>query len=149
MVEAYDYTDGELQKMGDAIVWTTILAAIHNDGIIDETEKAEAVKLTHIRSFNSEPFLKPVYSHLDDHFERDFDAYTATLTGNQEEKEATIQTKLNEALEILPIIGPIYSERFAKSLEGLYLKVFHANSSVFQNFMLPMLTAHLKSSGLK
>jgi hypothetical protein len=135
--------------MGDAIVWNTILAATHNDGVIHETEKAEAIKLTHIRSFNFEPFLKPVYSHLDDHFERDFDAYSAILTGNQEEKEATIQTKLIEVLEILPVIGPIYSERFAKSLEGLYLKVFHANSSVFQNFMLPMLTFHLKSSGLK
>ena len=135
--------------MGDAIVWTTILAAIHNDGIIDENEKAEAIKLTHVRASNSEPFLKPVYSHLDEHFERDFDSYTSMLSGNQEEKEAMIQSKLNDALEIMPIIGPIYSERFAKSLEGLYLRVFHANSSVFQNFMLPMLTTQLKKTGLK
>ncbi len=97
----------------------TILAAIHTNGAIDETEKAEALKLTHIRSFNSEPFLKPVYPHLDDYFERNFDVYSAILTGNKEEKEATIQTKLNEALEILSVTGLIYSECFAKRLEGL------------------------------
>ena len=106
--------------MGDAIVWNTILAATHNDGVIHETEKAEVIKLTHIRSFNSEPFLKPVYSHLDDHFERDFDAYSAILTGNQEEKEATIQTKLIEVLDALLVIGLIDSVRFAKCLECLY-----------------------------
>lgn len=34
MIEAYEFTDEELQKLCDAIVWTTILAAIHNDGVI-------------------------------------------------------------------------------------------------------------------
>lgn len=149
MVEAYDYTPEELQRLGDAIVWTTILAAIHNDGVIDESEKAEAIKITHLRSIISEDYLKPIYSHLDDHFERDFDAYSAMLVGTQEEKEALIQEKMQEALEILPKIGPYFTERFSKNITDLYNKVFSSNSSVFQVFMLPMLTTHLKKFGLK
>lgn len=149
MVEVYEYTPEELQKLGDAIVWTTIYAAIHNDGVIDESEKAEAIKITHLRAFISEDFLKPIYVHLDTHFERDFDAYTALLSGSQEEKESFIQKKLEEALEILPEIGPLFTERFGKNISDLYNKVFHANSSVFQSFMLPVLTSHLKKFGLK
>ena len=149
MVDAYDYTPEELQKLGDIIVWTTILAASHNDGVIDKSEKAEAIKLTHLRSIISEDYLKPIYSHLDDHFERDFDAYFASLVGTQEEKEAMIQVKMHEALEILPKIGPLFTERFTKNVTDLYNKVFTANSSVFQAFMLPMLTSHLKKFGLK
>lgn len=90
-----------------------------------------------------------MYKHLDDHFERDFDAYTAALVGTREEKESRIQAKLEEALEILPVFGPLFTERFGKNLSDLYNKVFHANSSVFQVFMLPLLIFHLKKFGLK
>ena len=99
MVEAYEYTDEELRKCGDAIVWTTIYAAVHNDGVVDESEKAEAIKQTHVRSFSTEAYLMPIYKHLDANFESLFDAYSSTLTGTLEEKEELIQAKISEALE--------------------------------------------------
>lgn len=149
MSEVYDYTEEELRKCGDAIVWTTIFAAIHSDGVIHESEKAEAIKQTHIRSFSTADYLKPIYKHLDTHFEADFDKYSNSLSGSQEEKEAIVQENISEALEILPTIGPLFTERFSKDIADLYNSVFHADSSIFQIFMLPVLTAHLQKFGLK
>ncbi len=149
MVEAYEYTDEELRKCGDAIVWTTIYAAVHNDGVVDESEKAEAIKQTHVRSFSTEAYLMPIYKHLDANFESLFDAYSSTLTGTLEEKEELIQAKISEALEILTQIGPLFTERFSKDIADLYNRVFHADSSLFQIFMLPVLTAHLNKFGKK
>jgi hypothetical protein len=147
MEDAYDYSPEELQKLGDAIVWTTILAAIHQDGVIQESEKAEAIKQTHIRTFSTEDYLKPIYKHLDSHFERDFDAYSAILPSDNDEKEELIKQKLEEALSILPTVGPIFAKKFSNDIRDLYNRVFHANSSVFQYFTLPVLSAHLEKFG--
>ncbi|MEZ4721765.1 MAG: hypothetical protein R2813_07825 [Flavobacteriales bacterium] len=149
MEEVYEFTDVELQKLGDAIVWTTILAAIHQDGIIQESEKAEAIKQTHIRTFSTPDYLKPIYKHLDDHFERDFDAYSARLSGTKVEMEVYIQERLHESLEILPTLGPLFTQKFSKDLHHLYNKVFLADSSVFQFFALPVISAHLEKFGIK
>jgi hypothetical protein len=44
MEELYNYSDEVIAKLGDAIVWTTILAAVHQDGVIHEEERAVAIK---------------------------------------------------------------------------------------------------------
>lgn len=151
MEEIYKYSDEVIAKLGDAIVWTTILAAVHQDGVIHEQERAEAIKQTHIRTFSSEEYLQPIYEKLDLHFERDFDAYTAMLPENYDEKEAFIQKKLEEAMDILKEVGPVFTTEFSKNLESIYDKVFDANSTVFQSFAFPLLSAHLErhKKGLK
>ncbi|GAB4377617.1 MAG: hypothetical protein Kow0075_06390 [Salibacteraceae bacterium] len=148
MEEVYDYTPEELKKLGDAIVWTCILAAVHQDGVIHESEKAEAIKQTHIRSFTAPDYLKPIYKHLDQHFERDFEAYSALLPEDHEQREEFIQTKLQEALSILPSIGPLFTKRFSKDLKDIYNRVFRADSNVFQYFAFPIISAHLEKFGL-
>ena len=32
----YDYSDNVISKLGDAVVWTAILAAVHQDGVIHQ-----------------------------------------------------------------------------------------------------------------
>lgn len=149
MEEAYEYTEEELKKLGDAIVWTAILAAIHADGVIHPSEKAEAVKQTHIRTFSTADYLKPIYLHLDSHFERDFDAYSAQLPEEQEEKETFIEGKLKESLAILEVIGPLFTKRFSEDIGHFYNRVFQADSNVFQYFAFPIISAHLQKFGLK
>jgi hypothetical protein len=88
---------------------------------------------------------------LDLHFERDFDAYSAMLPENYNEKEAFIQKKLEDAMDILKEVGPVFTTEFGKNLESIYDKVFDANSTVFQSFAFPLLSAHLErhKKGLK
>jgi len=149
MEDVYEYTDEELTKLGDAIVWTAILAAIHADGIIKPSEKAEAVKQTHIRSFSTRDYLKPIYKYLDTHFEYKFDAYTDLLPEENEAKETMIRHKIEEALNVLPGIGPLFTEQFSKDLRDFYNRVFHADSNAFQYFAFPVISAHLQKFGLK
>lgn len=151
MEETYEYSDEVIAKLGDAIVWTTILAAIHQDGVINEEERAEAIKQTHIRTFSSEEYLQPIYEKLDLHFERDFDAYSAMLPETYDAKEAFIQKRIEEAMDILNEVGPVFTTEFGRNLESIYDKVFTANSTVFQSFAFPLLSAHIErhKKGLK
>lgn len=150
MEEVYEYSDVELKKLGDAIVWTAILAAIHTDGVINPEEKATAIRVTHIRTFSTAKYIQPIYQHLDDHFERDFDAYVAMLPdASQDEREDFIGEKLTEALSILPEIGPLFTQYFSDDLKSLFNKVFTADSNVFQIFAMPVITSHLNKFGLK
>ena len=104
----YEYSADVYKKLGDAILWTTILAAVHKDGVIEEEERAEAIKQTHIRSFSTEPYIKPIYEHLDEHFEKDFDTYIKDLPVEYEAKEAYIQAKLADCVAILKDMGPVF-----------------------------------------
>ncbi len=151
MEDVYEYSDEVIAKLGDAIVWTTILAAIHQDGVINEEERAVAIKQTHVRTFSSAEYLQPIYEKLDLHFERDFDTYTALLPEEYEKKEGFIQKKLEESMDILKEVGPVFTTEFSKNLESIYDKVFNANSTVFQSFAFPLLSAHLDrhKKGLK
>lgn len=143
MNETYEFEEEHLIKMGDAILWTTILAAVHQDGVIESEERAEAIKQTHIRTFSTEAYLKPIYEHVDKRFERDFDAYSNQLPEDYEEKEAYIQARLNESMAVLQELGPVFSAMFSKSLKSMYNRVFNAGSNVFQIFALPVLSAYL------
>jgi hypothetical protein len=149
MNETYEFEEDHLIKMGDAILWTTILAAVHQDGVIEPEERAEAIKQTHIRTFSTEAYLKPIYEHVDKRFEKDFDAYSSLLPADYEEKEVFIQAKLNESMAVLPELGPVFSAMFSQSLKTLYNRVFNAGSNVFQIFALPVLSAHLDKKNKK
>lgn len=141
----YEYTEDQLKQLGDAIVWTALLAAIHVDGVINPEEKAEAVSVAHIRSFSAADHIKPFYQHLDSHFEKDFDAFSSMIPDvGQEEKELFIENKIEEALSILPEIGPLFAQYFSDSLQSFFKKVFHADSSILQSFFMPVVASHLK-----
>ena len=144
--ETFEFEEEQLRKMGDAVLWTTILAAVHQDGIIQPEERAEAIKQTHIRSFSSEEYLKPIYEDVDDRFERDFDAYNSQLPPDYEGKEKFIQERLTESMAVLDELGPVFSALFSKNLKSLYNRVFNAGSNVFQLFAFPLLSAHLEKA---
>jgi len=144
MEDTYEYSEEVYKKLGDAILWTTILAAVHKDGVIEEEERAEAIKQTHIRSFSTEPYIMPIYEHLDEHFEKDFDAYSQQLPEGYEEKEQYIQNKLTDCMSILKEMGPVFAAEFSKDLESLFDRVFTANASLVQSFLFPLISGHLE-----
>lgn len=144
MEDIYEYSADVYKKLGDAILWTTILAAVHKDGVIEEEERAEAIKQTHIRSFSTEPYIKPIYEHLDEHFEKDFDTYIKDLPVEYEAKEAYIQAKLADCVAILKDMGPVFTAEFSRDLESLFDRVFNANASLFQSFLFPFMTGHIE-----
>ncbi|NQV53920.1 MAG: hypothetical protein HQ500_12095 [Flavobacteriales bacterium] len=144
MEDIYEFSADVYKKLGDAILWTTILASVHKDGVIEEEERAEAIKQTHIRSFSTEAYIKPIYEHLDVHFEKDFDSYIKDLPEGYKAKEAFIQAKLADCLGILKDMGPVFTAEFSRDLESLFDRVFNANASLFQSFLFPFMTGHLE-----
>lgn len=146
MEETFDYTDEQYRQLGNAIVWTSILAAVHKDGVIEEAERSEAIKQSHIRCFSSEPYIQPIYEHLDEHFEADFDKYSEMLAKDYDEKEKFIQEKLKENTQVLNAMGPVFAAEFSREMESLFDRVFAANDSVFQSFLFPFISGHIRDT---
>lgn len=140
----YEFSQEELTKLSDAIVWTALLAAVHEDGVISESERAEAIKLTHIRTFNTREYIKPIYQYLEKHFEARFNEFHEMLGLNDEDNRKYIERKIQECLEILDIMDQFFVQRFLYSLESFYKHIFHADSTVLQYFAFPVISAHLK-----
>ena len=139
----YDCSVNVISKLGDALVWTAMFAAVHQDGVIHEEASAVAIKQAHFRTFSSEEYLQSIYEKLDLHFESDFDRYSVMLPEEYANKEAIIQKKLEESVDILNEIGPVFTTEFSKCLESFYDKVSNANSTVFQSFAFPLRSNHL------
>lgn len=148
MEPTYDYTPDELRLLGEAIVWTSILAAVHQDGVIQRTERAEAIKQAHIRSFHASDYLRPIYEHLDSHFERDFDKFSSLLPEGQDAMEAFIASRLAESLSMLEALGGAFTQKFNADLRDFYYRIFRVESNAFQFFAFPILSAHLEKFGI-
>lgn len=140
----YEYNPEAIEKLGNAIIWTSILAAIHSDGVIQPDERVEAIRQTHVRSFTSADYFKPIYLELDDRFEHDFDTFSSSLPEDPEERELFVKNRLAECLSIVGEIGPLFTKLFSEDLESFYDRVFNANSSVFQQFVFPFLSPQIK-----
>jgi len=149
MQDIFNYTEAELTNLGEAIVWMAVLAAVHNDGVVHEDEKAEAIKQTHIRTFHGSDYMRPIYQHLDHNFEENFDRFSAEANASGENKEEYIADKLKEKLEVLQSLGPIFAERFNKDMKDYFNRIFKVGSNAFQFFAFPVISAHLDKFGIK
>jgi|GEM_PF-407250 len=148
MDQRFKYSDEQLRLLGNAIVWTTVLAAVHNDGVIMPEEKAAAVKQAHFRTFTSDAHLQPIYKRLDSHFEADFDNYSSMLPEGDDAKEEFVKEKLQQSLKGLEGLDKFHGRTFIEELRDLFDRVFKADSSIFQLFAFPIVSAHLDQFGL-
>lgn len=124
-----------------------ILAAISDDGEVSKNEKAEAVKLAHLRTYTSKPLLHNYYQKVDEHFEEYFDEIMAGLPSAWEEKEAYLEGMIAELNTVLPKVDKVYAETLVLSLKTFAKHVFKSNSSFLENFILPMFMTKMDKEG--
>jgi hypothetical protein len=141
-------TEDELNHLLDAPVWLSLLAALANDGVIEPAEKAEAIKLAHLRSFTSPKSLREFYEQVDARFEKRFDAFVARLPEGKEDREVYIEAQIKVMHAILPKLDEDIASSLEESLESFYKRIFNSEKSFFQYFALPVFSSRLdKNSG--
>lgn len=140
-----ELTDQEYRELVDLPIWISLLAAYEHDGKIDKDERAEAIRIAHLRSFDSpydiRDYALQVYRDFDHRFRRLDEA----LTGEDGEKKVEeIRAKIQDIyVRLVPKIEPSVVEDLFNTLESFYRHVFVSNRSFLQYFALPIVSNRL------
>ena len=115
-----------------------ILAAISDDGEVSEHEKAESIKISHLRTFTSEEMLKNFYTEAEKVFVENFDDIMSKLPKEWADKENYLEGEITELNKVLPKLNKVYAQGLVDSLKSFARFVFKSNSSFLDYFVLPV-----------
>lgn len=137
-IDRLDQIDRDILLRAPAIV--ALLAAISDDGEVSENERAEAVKLAHLRTYTSKPILHNYYKEVDQVFETHFEDILKKLPSEWKEKERFLENRLLNLDPVLLKLDKVYADELITSLKSFAKHVFKSNSNFLQNFLLPIFT---------
>ncbi|MGB6037307.1 MAG: hypothetical protein WBG42_13625 [Cryomorphaceae bacterium] len=141
-------TSEEFSQLLDAPVWIALAAAYAGDGAVSEDEKAEAIKLAHLRRFTAPKSLREFYELVDTQFAQRFYILDLRLPSALDDKEIYLERQLKRVHDIMLKLDPDVTSSLEESLESFYEHVFSSHKSFFQYFALPILSNRLdKNSG--
>lgn len=141
-------SDDEFSHLIDIPVWLSLYAAYSQDGVVSEYEKAEAIKLAHLRTFTSPKSIRKFYEKVDEHFEDRFNVLNHRLPDDEADKKVYLEAQIKQGHALLHKLDPEITETLEGSLESFYEHVFRADQSFFQYFALPVISNRLdKKSG--
>lgn len=140
-------TEDELNQLLDTPVWMALLAAYVGDGKVSEDERAEAVKLAHLRTFTSPKSLREFYTLVDERFAARFDLLQKRVPKKHEDSVVFIEAQVKRGHALLLKVDPDLAIDIEESLESFYKHVFNADKSFFQYFALPIFSGKLDKHG--
>ncbi len=115
-----------------------LLAAVSDDGEVSKSEKAESIKLAHVRTYSSPEILRNYYLKAEGYFVEAFEEELAKLPEGQEAKEKYLEDKLTDLNKVLPKLNEVYAKELVTSLKSFSKHIFESNSSVLEYFLLPI-----------
>lgn len=130
-------TGNEVASLLKFPAYMSLLAA-NADGKMDETEKKSAIKLTHIKTFHSDPKLAAFYAAVSKTFEQDIETLNKQLPAERHVRQEVIETKLKELADILAKLNPDYQEAMVRSMHAYKDHVSHAHYNVLESFVMPI-----------
>ena len=117
--------------------YITLLAA-NSDGLLDKSEKKEALKLEHIKIFSADPLLKEFYREADKVFKNNLETLGKNLPEEVESREATIKYELMKLEKIVLKLGDDFASVMHHSMKSFKDHVSKAHHNVLVDFIFPM-----------
>lgn len=105
---------------------------------INEAQKADAIKLSHLKTFTSNPLLREYYEEVDKQFKNQFEATVKDFFPFDENKRGILKKEIDKVNLIIGKLEITYGKVLHKSLEGYASHVKKATHSVFQDFIFPL-----------
>ncbi|MGE5108935.1 MAG: hypothetical protein ACM3H8_15455 [Sphingobacteriales bacterium] len=112
-----DLNKKEKEQLLKFPAYISLLAATAEGGI-DEQEKKSVVKLTHVKTFSSEPLLSDFYKDAELIFEKTITALDNELPHNKEERASFISRELDKLELLLKKLDPGYASILRHSMES-------------------------------
>src|SRR6478609_11963673 len=85
---------------------------------VNKTQKNDAIKLAHLRTFTAPPELQQYYSEVDRIFKKEFEASLKNYYPFDEEKLATLIDSLQTTKQVIKKLPADYAKVLTRSLES-------------------------------
>ena len=135
----------EQELLIKAPVLLSVLASCSEHGI-NQKQKADAIKLAHIKTFTALPELQPYFKEAEKNFKEHFEEAAERYFPFDEEHRLMLKNEIKKIREIISGLDPIYATSLSKSLERYVIHVKRATYSIFRDFIFPLAMPDLKDN---
>ncbi len=130
-------TKEEQELLYKAPVLVSVLASCSDDKM-DKQQKADAVKLAHLKTFTAAPILIPYYTEVEKKFREQFEASVSHYFPFNETKRLELKKETDKVNRIIGKLDKEYALALHTSLEKYAKHVKNAAHSVFVDFIFPL-----------
>jgi hypothetical protein len=133
----------EQELLIKAPVLISVLASC-SEQAINKTQKADAIKLAHIKTFTAVPELQPYFKEAEKNFKEQFEETAQKYYPFDEGKRDLLKMEIKNAEQIISRLNPTFAAALHKSLERYAIHVKRSTYSIFRDFIFPMAMQNLR-----
>lgn len=127
-------TTREYELLLNAPVLLSILASCPLNEI-NKSQKADAIKLAHLKTFTATPLLIPYYTEVDKDFKEKFEATAIRYFPFDEVSRNALKMEIESVNFIIDKLNTEYAYILQKSLQEYARHIKRAAHSIFQDFI--------------
>lgn len=135
--ELKNLTDNEADLLFRAPALVSVLASCSFNKI-DKIQKADAIKLAHLKTFTANPLLLSFYDVVEKQFVSQFEKAAEKYFPYDDSKIAELRKDIDSINTLASKLDNKYAFLLYKSLDGYAKHVKKAAHSVFQDFIFPL-----------
>lgn len=138
MIDQFDkLTTTEQALLLKAPVLVSVLASCSNKEV-NKHQKADAVKLAHLKTFTANPLLISYYTEVERKFEEQFEDAIREYFPFGEVQRTALKKEIDKVNQLMGKLDGMYARLLHKSLEKYANHVKKAAHSVFVDFIFPV-----------
>ena len=135
-------TTEERELLYKAPVLVSVLASCSLNEI-NEVQKADAIKLSHLKTFTADPLLLGYYAEVERNFKTQFEIIAKEYYPFDEKQRSALKEEICRVDQIISKLEKNLGQTLYKSLEKYGKHVKKATHTVFQDFIFPVPIAGL------
>lgn len=132
-----DLNENEKGQLLKFPAYMSLLTSTTEEGI-DIEEKNTAIKITHIKTFSSDPILLYFYKEAECVFEKTITDLNKDLPHSREDRKAAIYTELNKLEPLLKRLDPEFVAVLRRSIRSYSYYISKSHQNVFEYFIFPI-----------
>ncbi len=135
--EFENLTEEEYNCLLKAPVLVSVLASCSYK-VVNESQKADAIKLSHLKTYTANPVLIPYYEEVEKHFKMEFDKAVEKYYPFNACKREELIKDIEKTNAIISKLNQEYASGITRSLNKYAAHVKKARHSIFQDFIFPL-----------
>lgn len=113
--------------------------AVNGNKEISNFETADAIKLSHLKTFTAIPSLLPYYRDVEKNFKNNFETIVKKYSPFDDDKRGKLKKEIDNVNTIIGKLNPDFAKTIHTSLSNYAEHMRKADRSVVEDFILPFL----------
>ena len=130
-------TNEEREVLYKAPMLVSVLASCSFNEV-NKYQKADAIKLAHLKTFTATPLLRPYFAEVEKTFKEQFETSVKKYFPFDDAKRNDLKKEIESVNRIIGKLDKEYARALHKSLDGYARHVRKATHSVFEDLIFPV-----------